>query len=100
MHLPRWTALGQEHGSLTGRVARADDCNIGAVVQIRFDGRAGIVDARTGEAISSGSLQPPPVNAESKENDTTANLGAAIQMKHMEIPSHPTLSPALGERVG
>ena len=85
MHLARRAALGQKHDGLSGRVARANDRDVGAVVQVSFDGRTGIVDARAGKAIRSVGLQAPPVNSEREQNDTTANLRAAIQMKHMEI---------------
>ena len=57
MHLARRTALGQEHDGLPGRVTRAHDRDVGAVVQVRFDGRTGIVDARSGKAIRSARPQ-------------------------------------------
>ena len=100
MHLARRTALGQEHDGLSGRVARADDRDVGAVVQVSFDGRAGIVDARTGEAIRSAGLQPPPVNSEREQNDTTANLGTAIQMQHMAIVRRTWPEPTSRRRPG
>src|SRR5438034_471330 len=63
MHCARRTAFGEKHGGLSGRVAAADHGDVGAVVEIGFDGRAGVVDAGAGVAVRSRRLQLAPTPA-------------------------------------
>src|SRR5438477_488476 len=92
MHVARRATLGQKHDCLPGRVTRTNDRDIGTVVQVSFNGRAGIVETRTGKAIRSVGLEAPPVNSEREQQYTPAYPGAAGELEQRRIHKDPAVS--------
>jgi hypothetical protein len=57
MHRAISTAVRQKHDRLSGRIAPADNRDVGAVINVGFNRRAGVIAARAREAIGPHGFQ-------------------------------------------
>ena len=74
-------AFGEEHDGLSGGVTRADDSDIGFVVEERFDAGADVIDALAFETFGVFGFEFSPADAGGGEDGVRADFCAAVEVE-------------------